>query len=257
MSLLLLFQGAAAGISLSAEAGSYAFTGTAATLRKTWVLSAEAGSFAVTGTAASLELGRKVTADAGSFAFTGVDATLNKGRSLVADAGSYAVTGTDADLLKTWILTADAGSFAFTGTDANFTLVKTLVAASGSYEFTGTEAFFIYVQVVANTVAPVVSGTATRGSTLTCTEGTWSGTLPISYRFQWRRDGENILDETASTYVVRYGDIGHDISCVVTAENVISIASQVSNSLTITGSRHETAPKKKFGDATRTGRIGF
>lgn len=255
--LLLLFKSSAANISLTADAGSFAVTGSAATLTKTWLLSADAGSFLITGTAASLERGRLLTADAGSYAFTGVNVTLNKGVSLVADAGSYACTGTDADLLKTWILTADTGSFAFTGTDVDFELVKTLVAASGSYDFTGTEAFFIYVQSVANTVAPVVSGTPTQGSTLSCTEGTWTGTLPIFYTFQWRRDGENMLDQTGSTYVVRYGDIGHSISCIVTATNVLSVSSQVSNSVTITGSRHETAPRKKFGDATRTGRIGF
>src|SRR3954467_13980155 len=37
------------------------------------------------------------------------------------------------------------------------------------------------------TAKPTVSGTAAVGQTLTASPGTWSGTTPISYSYDWRR----------------------------------------------------------------------
>ena len=39
----------------------------------------------------------------------------------------------------------------------------------------------------ANTQPPVVSGMAEVGKELTTTNGTWSGTTPLSFTYQWRR----------------------------------------------------------------------
>jgi hypothetical protein len=68
-------------------------------------LTVDAGSYAVTGSAASLVVGRVLSTDAGSYAVTGSDATLTYARALVADAGSYAVTGSDATLHERATLT--------------------------------------------------------------------------------------------------------------------------------------------------------
>lgn len=75
-----------------------------------------------------------------------------------------------------------------------------------------------------NTVAPVVSGTAAVGSTLSCTTGTWTNS-PTSYTYQWQRDTQgsdpynNIGGATASTYLLVNADIGCHIRCQVTAHN--------------------------------------
>jgi hypothetical protein len=45
----------------------------------------------------------------------------------------------------------------------------------------------VTLPVPSNTVAPVVSGTANIGNTLTTTTGTWTNT-PSSYTYQWQRD---------------------------------------------------------------------
>jgi hypothetical protein len=88
-------------------------------------------------------------------------------------------------------------------------------------------------EVPVNTVAPVVSGTNTVGSVLTTTNGTWSGSLPITYTYQWLRDGSNIGGANLSTYTLVSADSSNLVSCRVTATNALGSANAISNSLTI------------------------
>jgi hypothetical protein len=68
-----------------------------------------------------------------------------------------------------------------------------------------------------NTVAPTVSGKATEGQTLTAGKGTWAGTEPITYTYQWQScnsKGEScssISGATKSTYVLVSGNVGSTI----------------------------------------------
>ncbi|WP_353076991.1 hypothetical protein [Flavobacterium sp.] len=84
-----------------------------------------------------------------------------------------------------------------------------------------------------NTIAPVVSGTNTVGSILTTTNGTWGGSTPITYTYQWLRNGSNIIGATSSTYTSVLADSSANISCRVTATNSVGSANATSNSLTI------------------------
>jgi hypothetical protein len=71
-----------------------------------------------------------------------------------------------------------------------------------------------------NTVIPSIAGTGQLGGTLLCSKGSWmSGYSPLSFGYQWLRDGSNIEGATASTYVVQSGDQGHTLTCEVTASN--------------------------------------
>jgi hypothetical protein len=76
-----------------------------------------------------------------------------------------------------------------------------------------------------NTSPPTISGTAAVGSTLTANRGQWSGTEPITYRFQWLRCDENggscsnIGGATESTYVLKNPDADNTIRVRVTATN--------------------------------------
>ena len=75
-----------------------------------------------------------------------------------------------------------------------------------------------------NTGLPVVSGTAEVGQTLSASSGSWSGTAPISYAYQWRRcdsAGGACVDvgANASSYVLTGADVGSRLRVVVTASN--------------------------------------
>jgi hypothetical protein len=84
-----------------------------------------------------------------------------------------------------------------------------------------------------NTVAPVISGTNTFGSTLTTTNGTFTGTATITYTYQWLRGGSPISGQTASTYVIGASDSLANITCSVTATNSYGSDSEVSNTITV------------------------
>lgn len=86
-----------------------------------------------------------------------------------------------------------------------------------------------------NTVAPVISGSTSLGSTLSCTTGTWTGTPnTFTYSYQWKRNGSNIGGATSSTYVTVVADSTANITCVVTATNGVSPdGTATSNTLTM------------------------
>src|SRR5207248_675430 len=76
-----------------------------------------------------------------------------------------------------------------------------------------------------NTSPPTISGIAVQGSTLTASPGTWSGTAPTTYAYQWRgcdSAGANCSDvagATATTYLLGSADVGHTMRVVETATN--------------------------------------
>jgi hypothetical protein len=143
-----VITGTAAGLvaarRLVADPGSYSVTGADATLAKGVRLAADAGAFTVTGTAATLTVARRLTADAASYAVTGADAGLNVGRRLIADGGSYALSGAAADLVVGRRIAADAGSYSVTGADATLTKSRRLDAEAGAYVITGTAAALLW-----------------------------------------------------------------------------------------------------------------
>ena len=77
----------------------------------------------------------------------------------------------------------------------------------------------------ANTAPPSVSGTPRDGETLTAGEGTWTGTDPIAYEYQWQRcDGNglncaNLAGATGRTYTVQTSDVNNRLRVDVTARN--------------------------------------
>jgi hypothetical protein len=59
----------------------------------------------------------------------------------------------------------------------------------------------VTIAAPSNTALPTISGATTSGSTLTCANGTWSGS-PTGYAYAWTANGSPISGATSSTYVI-------------------------------------------------------
>ena len=66
------------------------------------------------------------------------------------------------------------------------------------------------------------------GQTLTANPGSWTGKTPLTFTYQWTRDGTNISGATAQTYTLVAADKTHVISCQVTATNSTGAATAAS-----------------------------
>jgi hypothetical protein len=85
-----------------------------------------------------------------------------------------------------------------------------------------------------NTSPPVIFGKNLVGALLkVIDDGTWTGTLPITFTYQWKQNGIDIIGETANQYTTVLADLGQTITCEVTATNILGSASQISNSILI------------------------
>jgi Ig domain of plant-specific actin-binding protein len=76
-----------------------------------------------------------------------------------------------------------------------------------------------------NNSLPSISGAANVGSTLTANPGTWAGSTPLSFQYQWQICGSNgsschaISGATSQTYTVQTSDQGNTIKVNVIASN--------------------------------------
>jgi hypothetical protein len=85
-----------------------------------------------------------------------------------------------------------------------------------------------------NNAAPTIAGSAQEGKTLTASSGSWSGTTPITFTYQWQRCDSsggscvNISRQTVQTYTVTSDDVSHTLVVVVSAHNAAGTASKPS-----------------------------
>ena len=88
----------------------------------------------------------------------------------------------------------------------------------------GASRSFIAIVAVApvNTAAPVITQTV---SVLSVTTGTWTGTAPITYSYQWSRNGTSISGATGSSYSIPPAGLNALFGCIVTATNAAGNAS--------------------------------
>jgi hypothetical protein len=107
-----------------------------------------------------------------------------------------------------------------------------------------------------NTAPPTISGTAAQGQTLTASPGSWTGSPPPTFGFQWQRcntagsNCANIAAATAPTYPLTAADVGATIVVVVTATNSGgSTPASSAPTAVVTGAPVNTSPPTISGSA--------
>jgi hypothetical protein len=100
-----------------------------------------------------------------------------------------------------------------------------------------------------NTALPALSGTAKVGETLTGSKGSWEGTEPISYAYQWQRCDNtggscaSISGATALTYTLTSADAGNTLRFRVIASNTAGRTTALSNaSAVVAGATNPPPP---------------
>ena len=160
------------------------------------------------------------------------------GQTLTTDNGSW--TGGDAPVTYTYqwqrcdnlgancldVDGATDSSYVLSAADVGSTLQAIVTAVNPAETYpTATSTLSGVVASVppSETGAPSVSGAAVDGGALTADPGTWGGTQPLDYSYQWQEcDGvtcSDVLGATGDTYDLSAGDIGHTLQVVVTAAN--------------------------------------
>ncbi len=117
------------------------------------------------------------------------------------------------------VITADVGH--------RLRVVVTATNSSGSGTATSRPTGIVAAtgQAPKNTAAPTIAGTAKENSTLTVDKGTWTGTQPITFAYQWQRcdatggSCADIAGATNTTYTAATADVGGVLRVNVTATN--------------------------------------
>jgi hypothetical protein len=113
------------------------------------------------------------------------------------------------------------------------------------------------------TAAPTITGTAAVGNVLTGNPGSWNGTAPISYQYQWHlcdpagANCHSITGATGPTYQVQQGDLHGTIRLAVTASNGFGSTNATSGTTgSVTASTATGCPTVPAGQSVDVTTIG-
>ncbi len=105
------------------------------------------------------------------------------------------------------------------GASADLTTINTSIQGTVSNgNSNGAAIVFDTTTPPPNVVVPAVTGSAVAGQTLSCSDGTWSGS-GFSFTRQWKANGRFISEATATTFVLTSAEIDKIITCTVYAKN--------------------------------------
>ena len=168
-----------------------------------------------------------------------VSGQLIEGRILTAAAGGWSGTGpTFAYQWQRCDATGSACADISGAVSKTYALVEADVGSTMRVSVSGTNvagsatALSVTTAVVqqageppTNVTPPTISGIAQDGQVLTADEGVWTGTLPLTYSYQWQRCNASgtacvsVAGATAKTYAVTPGDVGSTLTVRVIASN--------------------------------------
>src|SRR6185369_8001770 len=181
-------------------AGGQSYALTSADVGSTIRVAVTGSNGAGSSTASSAATSAVAAAPPSNTSVPSVSGTPQDGQTLSAGAGSWSGTppigfayqwrrcdsggGSCADING-----AGGQSYALTSADVGSTIRVAVTGSNGAGSSTASSAASAVVTGVppANTSPPSVSGTAQEMQTLSAGAGSWSGTLPIGFAYQWRR----------------------------------------------------------------------
>ena len=191
----------------------------------------------------TVQVGKTLTCSQGSFTDSPTTYAYqwNRNGAAIASATSnqYTVTLGDSGTSLTCSVTASGGAplnggLGFSAVNDDPARTVDAVVGNGFISLPA-QATSEAVDVLAGPVAtgnPQVTGTPQVGQTLSCSEGTWAND-PTQFGYVWNRDGVAIANTGAGTYKVVPGDVGHGLSCTVTASNGEGTASATSQAISV------------------------
>jgi hypothetical protein len=177
-----------------------------------------------------------------------VSGSLQEGQTLNATAGEWAGTS-PISFAYQWLRCSLAGggceaiagatdtSYTLTAGDlaSNLAVVVTAANAKGSTQATSAETQAVLGILPTNTLLPSISGLLQDGGLLSVATGSWTGTEPISYAYQWQlcnalgQACEDLTGATGSTLKLDPAEIGKTLAVVVTATNAAGSTSATSS----------------------------
>lgn len=143
-------------------------------------------------------------------------------RSALARAWKWSALGA---LAVAGVLAATAATTGSAATADTTTTGSTTTTTTASTSTTTTTATTTAGTKPSNSAAPTISGTAQDDSSLAAGAGTWSGTQPISFAYDWQRcdsHGSSCADISGAddqTYKLTSADVGNTVRVKVTASN--------------------------------------
>ncbi|MDX6465146.1 MAG: large repetitive protein [Gaiellaceae bacterium] len=178
-------------------------------------------------------------------ALPAVNGSASDGATLIAGNGTWSGTTpmtfayqwqrcTSAGTSCAALSGATNGTYAAVSADVGATLrvVVTATNSAGSASATSPASPVVAPGPPVNTALPAISGSAVQGQLLTASNGTWSGTAPFSYAYEWRRcdaAGSSCLAVSAGgSYTPVAGDVGATLRVAVTASNTAGSTTAVS-----------------------------
>jgi acid phosphatase type 7 len=194
--------------------------------------------------------------------------TAEDGQTLTADPGVWQGTqpisyvyqwlscdGSGGGCLE--IPGATSQAFGVGSGDVGSTLRVTVTATNDDGFDSATSGPTAVVQAAppANTGLPIVTGTPAETQSLSVTDGTWSGTPPLTYQYQWVRCPTTgipcvpIGGATTATYTLGQTDVGATIRASVTASNQANSTSATSSRTAVVSALSQPAGDPVVGAA--------
>ncbi len=159
------------------------------------------------------------------------------GATLTASAGVWTSVPVISGYTYQWQRSLDAGStwanlsgetkstYKVVASDYGFRLRVRVTATNLNGSTTVSSATSSAVVETYNVQIPVVRGILVSGELLEVTDGTWSSDYPLTFRYQWNKNGSPISGEISPSYTLVDADVNANITVSVIASSTLGTVS--------------------------------